>query len=201
LVATGKWDQRTKYPVGDLANQTLGIIGYGRIGKKVSEIASAFDMKILAFDPVAEIPASYKSNSIAELLIESDFITLHVPLTPQTTGMIGKSELASLKQGAILINCSRGALVDLDAALAALNTGKLGGLGLDVFDPEPPKHHPIFDHENIVLTPHVMGLSNQATVATYVMAAEGARDVLTGVKPKAIANLKNNQNNQDRSTK
>ena len=198
LVATGKWDQRTKFPVGDLANQTLGIIGYGRIGKKVSEIASAFDMKILAFDPVAEIPASYKSNSIAELLIESDFITLHVPLTPQTTGMIGKSELASLKQGAILINCSRGALVDLDAALAALNTGKLGGLGLDVFDPEPPKHHPIFDHENIVLTPHVMGLSNQATVATYVMAAEGARDVLTGVKPKAIANLKNNQ---DRSTK
>jgi len=198
LVATGKWDQRIKYPVGDLANQTLGIIGYGRIGKKVSEIASAFDMKILAFDPVAEIPASFKSNSIAELLAKSDFISLHVPLTPQTTGMIGKSELASLKQGAILINCSRGALVDLDAALAALNTGKLGGLGLDVFDPEPPKHHPIFDHENVVLTPHVMGLSNQATVATYVMAAEGARDVLTGVKPKAIANLKNNQ---DRSTK
>ena len=198
LVATGKWDQRTKYPVGDLANQTLGIIGYGRIGKKVSEIASAFDMKILAFDPVAEIPTSFKSNSIAELLVKSDFITLHVPLTPQTTGMIGKSELDSMKTGTILINCSRGALIDLDAALAALTSGKLGGLGLDVFDPEPPKHHPIFDHENIVLTPHVMGLSNQATVATYVMAAEGARDVLTGVKPKAIANLKNNQ---DRSTK
>jgi len=100
-----------------------------------------------------------------------------------------------------LINCSRGALVDLDAALESLNSGKLGGLGLDVFDPEPPKHHPIFDHENVVLTPHVMGLSNQATIATYVMAAEGARDVLTGDKPKAIANLKNNQNNQDRSTK
>jgi len=198
LVATGKWDQRTKYPVGDLANQTLGIIGYGRIGKKVSEIASAFDMKILAFDPFAEIPTSLKADSLAEIFAKSDLITLHVPLTPETTGMIGKSELASLKQGAILINCSRGALIDLDAALAALTSGKLGGLGLDVFDPEPPKHHQIFDHENIVLTPHVMGLSNQATVATYVMAAEGARDVLTGVKPKAIANLKNNQ---DRSTK
>ncbi len=198
LVATGKWNQRTDYPVGDLANQTLGIIGYGRIGAQVAKIATAFDLKVIAFDPFAEIPASYKSNSIAELLAKSDFISLHVPLTPQTTGMIGKSELASLKQGAILINCSRGALVDLDSALAALNTGKLGGLGLDVFDPEPPKHHPIFDHENVVLTPHVMGLSKQATVATYVMAAEGARDVLTGVKPKAIANLKNNQ---DRSTK
>ena len=201
LVATGKWDQRTKYPVGDLANQTLGIIGYGRIGKKVADIASAFDLKILAFDPVAEVPASYKSNSIKELLAASDFITLHVPLTPETNGLIGKSEFEAMKSGAILINCSRGALVDLDAALELLKNGKLGGLGLDVFDPEPPQHHPIFDHENVVLTPHVMGLSNQATIATYVMAAEGARDVLTGVKPKATANLKNNQHKQDRSTK
>ena len=198
LVATGKWDQRTKYPVGDLANQTLGIIGYGRIGKKVADIGSAFDLKILAFDPIAEIPTSNKANSIAELLAASDFVTLHIPLTPETNGLIGKSELAAMKSGAILINCSRGALVDLDAALESLNSGKLGGLGLDVFDPEPPKHHLIFDHENVVLTPHVMGLSNQATIATYVMAAEGARDVLTGVKPKAIANL---QNKQDRSTK
>ena len=201
LVATGKWDQRTKYPVGDLANQTLGIIGYGRIGKKVADIASAFDLKILAFDPVAEVPASYKSNSIKELLAASDFITLHVPLTPETNGLIGKSEFEAMKSGAILINCSRGALVDLDSALESLKNGKLGGLGLDVFDPEPPQHHPIFDHENVVLTPHVMGLSNQATIATYVMAAEGARDVLTGVKPKATANLKNNQHKQDRSTK
>ena len=201
LVATGKWEQRTNYPVGDLANQTLGIIGYGRIGKKVAEFASVFNMKILAFDPVAQIPTSQRADSIADILTKSDFITLHVPLTRQTTGLIGKTELASLKTGAILINCSRGALVDLDAALESLNSGNLGGLGLDVFDPEPPKHHPIFDHENVVLTPHVMGLSNQATVATYVMAAEGARDVLTGVKPKAIANLKDNQNNQDRSTK
>jgi phosphoglycerate dehydrogenase-like enzyme len=198
LVATGKWDQRTKYPVGDLANQTLGIIGYGRIGKKVADIASAFDLKILAFDPVVEVPTSNKSSSIKELLAASDFVTLHIPLTPETNGLIGKSELATMKSGAILINCSRGALVDLDAALESLNSGKLGGLGLDVFEPEPPKHHPIFDHENVVLTPHVMGLSNQATIATYVMAAEGARDVLTGVKPKAIANLKNKQ---DRSTK
>ena len=201
LVATGKWDQRTNYPVGDLANQTLGIIGYGRIGKSVANIASAFNMKFLAFDPIAGIPASNKVDSIAEILTKSDFITLHLPLTPQTTGLIGKSEFATMKSGAILINCSRGALVDLDAALDSLNNGKLGGLGLDVFDPEPPKHHPIFDHENVVVTPHVMGLSNQATIATYVMAAEGVREVLTGVKPKAIANLKNNQHKQDRSTK
>ena len=201
LVATGKWEQRTKYPVGDLANQTLGIIGYGRIGKKVADIASAFDLKILAFDPIAEIPTSHKANSITELLSASDYVTLHIPLTRETNGLIGKSEFAAMKSEAILINCSRGALVDLDTALESLNSGKLGGLGLDVFDPEPPKHHPIFDHENVVLTPHVMGLSNQATIATYVMAAEGVRDFLTGVKPKAIANLENNQHKQDRSTK
>ena len=198
LVTTGKWDQRTKYPVGDLANQTLGIIGYGRIGAQVAKIATAFDLKVIVFDPFAQIPSSIKADSLSRIFAESNVITLHVPLTPETTGMIGKSELDSFRPGTILINCSRGALIDLDAALVALDSGKLGGLGLDVFNPEPPKHHPIFDHENIVLTPHVMGLSNQATVATYVMAAEGARDVLTGVKPKAIANLKNNQ---DRSTK
>jgi D-3-phosphoglycerate dehydrogenase len=201
LVATGKWDQRTDYPVGDLANQTLGIIGFGRIGSRVAKIAASFDMKVIAYDPFADIPASIKVDSIAALFEQSDVITLHVPLTAETNGLINKSVIDSLKPGTILINCSRGALVDLDAALVALSSGKLGGLGLDVFDPEPPKHHPIFDHENVVLTPHVMGLSNQATVATYVMAAEGARDVLTGVKPKAIANLKNDQNNQDRSTK
>ena len=199
LVAAGKWDQRTKYPVGDLANQTLGIIGYGRIGKKVADIASAFDLKILAFDPIAEIPTSHKANT--ELLSASDYVTLHIPLTPETDGLISKSEFAAMKSEAILINCSRGALVDLDAALESLNSGKLGGLGLDVFDPEPPKHHPIFDHENVVLTPHVMGLSNQATIATYVMATEGVRDFLTGIKPKAIANLENNQQKRDRSTK
>jgi D-3-phosphoglycerate dehydrogenase / 2-oxoglutarate reductase len=198
LVATGKWDQRTKYPVGDLANQTLGIIGYGRIGAQVAKIATAFDLKVIAFDPFAEIPTSLKADSLAEIFAKSDLITLHVPLTPETNSLIGKSELAAIKSGAILINCSRGALVDLDAALESLNSGKLGGLGLDVFNPEPPKHHPIFDHENVVLTPHVMGLSNQSTIATYVMAAEGVRDFLTGVKPKAIANLKNKQ---DRSTK
>jgi len=201
LVASGSWSNRTNYPVGDLESQTLGIIGYGRIGKRVAEIATVFGMKISAFDPIAEVPASLKANSISELLSKSDVITLHLPLTPDTTGLIGKSEFEVIKKGAILVNCSRGALVDLDAALQALNSGNLGGLGLDVFDLEPPKHHSIFDHENVVLTPHVMGLSNQATIATYVMAAQGARDVLTGVKPIAIANKVNLENNKDRSTK
>ena len=201
LVASAKWNERTSYPVGDLEGQTLGIIGYGRIGSRVAKIAKSFEMKVIAFDPYAQIPTDMKVESLADLLSLSDVITLHLPLTPETTGLIGAEECNQIKQGAILVNCSRGALIDLDAALSALTSKKLGGLGLDVFDCEPPKHHPIFDHENVVLTPHVMGLSKQATIATYVMAAQGVRDVLTGVKPKAIANLKNNQNDQDRSTK
>ena len=201
LVANNNWNDRTQYPVGDLEGQTLGIIGYGRIGARVAKIARSFDMKVIAFDPFAEIPAESKVDSLAQLLSNSDVITLHLPLTPETTGLIGAKEFEQIKSGAILVNCSRGALVDLDAALAALQVKKLGGLGLDVFESEPPKHHLIFDHENVVLTPHVMGLSNQATIATYVMAAQGVRDVLTGVKPKAIANLKHNQNDKDRSTK
>ena len=201
LVASAKWNERTNFPVGDLEGQTLGIIGYGRIGARVGKIAKSFDMKVIAFDPYAQIPTDMTVESLAMLLSNSDVITLHLPLTPETTGLIGAEEFNQIKQGAILVNCSRGALIDLDAALSALTSKKLGGLGLDVFDCEPPKHHPIFDHENVVLTPHVMGLSKQATIATYVMAAQGVRDVLTGVKPKAIANLKNNQNDQDRSTK
>jgi D-3-phosphoglycerate dehydrogenase len=95
--------------------------------------------------------------------------------------------LTKFNDGAVLVNCGRGPLLDLDAALAALNSGKLGGLGLDVFDEEPPAHHSVFDHENVVLTPHVMGLSLQSTRQTFIDAATGVRDVLEGRAPRAVA--------------
>ena len=190
LVVSGKFDQRTKYPVGDLEGATLGIIGYGRIGKRVAHLAAAFGMKILAFDPFAQVPSEIASASLDELIAASDFITLHIPLTPESAGIMSAERIAMMRDGAILINCSRGGLIDLDAALAALNSGEIGGLGLDVFDPEPPVHHPIFDHENVVLTPHVMGLSKKATVATFIDAARGVRDVLDGKEPVAQVNLK-----------
>jgi D-3-phosphoglycerate dehydrogenase/(S)-sulfolactate dehydrogenase len=188
LVAQDRWDERTNYPVSDLAGATLGVIGYGRIGSRIAQIAEAFDMKVIAFDPYAQIPEQIKAGSLEELLKKSDVITLHLPLTPETTGLLNSKTFKSIKDGAILVNCSRGALIDLDAAYSALQSSKLAGLGLDVFDPEPPISHPIFNHENVVLTPHMMGLSNQATIATYQMAAQGVRDVLTGSKPQATAN-------------
>ena len=198
LVAQDRWDQRTNYPVADLAGANLGIIGFGRIGSRIAKLAEAFDMKVIAFDPYAQIPEEIRVESLNELLSKSDVISLHLPLTQETTGLFNNERFKLIKDGAILVNSSRGALIDLNAAHAALQSGRLAGLGLDVFDTEPPTSHPIFNHESVVLTPHVMGLSNQATIATYEMAAQGVRDVLTGSKPQATANL---ENNRDRSTK
>ena len=189
LVATGDWAARTNYPVGDLAGNTLGVIGYGRIGKQVCDFALALGMKVKAFDPVAVVPTSIAAN-LDEIFTTSDYLSLHIPLTSENEYLINGQVLSKMKEGVVIINCSRGALINLDDALLALNSGKLGGLGLDVFDPEPPVHHKIFDHENVTLTPHVMGLSKQSTVATFVDAAQGVRDVLEGKVPKAVANLK-----------
>ena len=190
LVSSGKFDQRTKYPVGDLEGATLGILGYGRIGKRVALLASAFGMKVIVFDPFVEVPSEIATTSLDQLIATSDFITLHIPLTSESKGIISAERISLMRDGAILINCSRGGLIDLDASLAALKAGKISGIGLDVFDPEPPVHHPIFDHENVVLTPHVMGLSRKATIATFVDAARGVRDVLEARAPQAQVNLK-----------
>jgi phosphoglycerate dehydrogenase-like enzyme len=189
LVATGDWSARTNYPVGDLAGNTLGVIGYGRIGKQVCDFALALGMKVKAFDPIAQVPTSIAA-SMDEIFTSSDYLSLHIPLTSENENLINSQVLSKMKAGVVIINCSRGALINLDDALAALNSGKLGGLGLDVFDPEPPVHHAIFDHENVTLTPHVMGLSKQSTIATFIDAAQGVRDVLEGKTAKAVANLK-----------
>lgn len=188
LVADGRWSEREHYPVGDLESKTIGIVGYGRIGQRVARLANAFDMRVKAYDPFIELPAEIGVSSVEKLVAISDVISLHVPLTDETHHMINSELLKKIKPGAILVNCGRGSLLDLDVVLEALNSGKLGGVGLDVFDPEPPSHHPIFEHENVVLTPHVMGLSIQATKATYEMAAQGVRDVLEGKQPLAVAN-------------
>jgi D-3-phosphoglycerate dehydrogenase / 2-oxoglutarate reductase len=187
LVREGRWVQRAAVDVGDLEGFTLGIIGYGRIGRRVARIAEAFELKVLAYDPFAEIPAGIRCDSVEELLARSDFATLHAPLTPENQNLINAERLQLMKHGAVLINCSRGGLIDLDAAYEALQSGRLSGLGLDVFDPEPPAHHPLFDHHNVVLTPHLMGFTRQGMAHTVRDAAQGAVDVLAGRTPAAVA--------------
>lgn len=188
LVQAGEWEKRDTFAVGDLNDQTIGIIGMGSIGQRVAKFSKALGMHVIGFDKKPpEVEFELVSN-IEEIYQRSDIITLHVPLLVETQGLISNDSLTKMKHGVIIINCGRGALIELDDVLPALNSGKVAGLGLDVFDPEPPQPHPIFQHPNVVLTPHVMGLSKQATLASFTAAAQGVRDVLEGRKPAAIVN-------------
>ena len=189
LVAGGRWAERDAGgPIGDLDGATIGIIGYGRIGRRVGELAAAFGMRVLAYDPFAPPPADPARNDLDEVVAASDVLTLHVPLTRENHHLVGAALLTRIKPGAVLINCGRGGLLDLDAALAALESGRLSAVGLDVFESEPPVHHPIFDHPHVSLTPHLMGLTRNATAATFADAARGVVDVLNGRPPAAVAN-------------
>jgi D-3-phosphoglycerate dehydrogenase len=188
LIRDGGWADRTRISVGDLDGATIGIVGYGRIGRRVGELAAAFGMRVLAHDPVSPPPAGIDRPDLGELAAASDVLTLHAPLTAATHHLVDAGLLGRVRPGAILVNCGRGGLLDLDAALAALESGRLGGIGLDVFDPEPPPHHPLFDHPAVVLTPHVMGLTRRAMAATFAAAARGVTDVLAGRRPAALAN-------------
>jgi D-3-phosphoglycerate dehydrogenase / 2-oxoglutarate reductase len=188
LVRRDRWTDRGQVSMGDLDGATMGIVGYGRIGRRVGELATAFGMEVLAYDPFSAPPPEIAAPDVLELASASDVLTLHVPLTQETHHLLDKAFWDRVRPGTILINCSRGGLVDLDAALAALESGRLGGVGLDVFDPEPPVHHPLFDHPDVVLTPHLMGMTRRAAAATFVDAARGVVDVLAGRRPAAVAN-------------
>jgi D-3-phosphoglycerate dehydrogenase / 2-oxoglutarate reductase len=188
LVRHGRWADRGQISIGDLDGATIGIIGYGRIGRRVGELATAFGMRLLAYDPFSVPPVEIASSDVSELASATDVLTLHLPLTKETYHLVDEAFLEHVRPGTILINCARGGLVDLDAALAALESGRLGGVGLDVFEHEPPDHHPLFDHPDVVLTPHLMGLTRRAAAATFAEAARGIRDVLAGRRPAAVAN-------------
>ena len=188
LVREDRWAERGAVPVGDLDGATLGVIGYGRIGRRTAELGAAFGMRILAYDPASQPPADVRCADLGDLAAHSDVIALHLPLTGQTRHLVNDAFLARVRPGTVLVNCSRGGLIDTDAVYRALDGGRLSGVGLDVFDPEPPGHHPLFSHPDVVLTPHLMGLSRRATAATFTAAAQGVLDVLAGREPAAAAN-------------
>jgi phosphoglycerate dehydrogenase-like enzyme len=190
LVRKQRWAARDEMIPGDLEGSTLGLIGYGRIGKRVAELAQAFGMKVIAYDPAAEVPIELKAFSLDELLRDSNYVSVHVPLTDQTRDLISTGEISQLPDGAIIINVSRGGIVNLDAAHDALVSGKLAGLGLDSFDPEPAVWHKCFDLSNVVLTPHVMGLSERAREQTFEAAAYAIRHFFEETGPVSVVNPK-----------
>jgi D-3-phosphoglycerate dehydrogenase / 2-oxoglutarate reductase len=180
----GRWD-RAKFKGAELYGKTLGVIGFGRIGQLVAKRAQSFAMDVVAFDKFVSAERFRDlgvegAESIEELLGKADLITLHTPKTPETTGMINAETIAAMKDGARLVNCARGELIDLDALMAGLESGKLGGAALDVFPSEPFTEHPIFSREDVVVTPHLGASTAEAQDRAGVVTAEQVTAALTG---------------------
>ena len=166
-VQAGKW-VREEFPGTMLNGRRLGVIGLGRIGGWMSRYAHAFGMEVVGYDPYqATTPEGVRRVELSEMFRTSDFVTVHVHLTPETTGLVSRALLAEVKPGAVLINTSRGAIVDEKALLGALQSGRLGGAGLDVLDGEPNiDQHPLVvyarKNPNVLITPHIGGFSPDA---------------------------------------
>jgi D-3-phosphoglycerate dehydrogenase len=172
----GKWD-RNKFTGSQVGGKTLGIVGLGRVGLAVAKRAQGFDMNVVGFDPflAAERAQELGVESVprlSDLWSRCDYITLHTPLSAETRNLIGVDELAQMKDGVRLINCARGGLIDEAALLDALNSGKVAGAAIDVFDPEPPPaDHPLVVHPKTLVTPHLGASTEEAQVSVAVEAA------------------------------
>lgn len=159
----GKWNKK-QYKGIELSGKTLGLIGFGRIGRELAKKAKALEMKVIYNDilgPAKDCP-EYSFVSLDELLADSDFISLHVPGNKDKSPVISKAEFTKMKDGAFLINCARGSVVDEAALLEALNSGKIAGAGIDVFPEEPPQNLELIRHEKISVTPHIGASTKEA---------------------------------------
>ena len=176
----GHWIRSTGI---ELKEKTLGIIGLGAIGKVVAKCGQGFNMNIIAYDPYIN-EAYCKENNIKlstfnDAIHNADIISLHLPLTNQTQHLIGKEAIALMKPGAILLNTSRGGIIDENAAYEALKAGHLGGLGLDAFETEPPENSPLFELDNVVVTPHTGAHTKEATMNMATLSIQNLIDVLS----------------------
>lgn len=184
----GAWGKH-RFVGTQVAGKTLGIIGFGKIGGRVARLAAALGMRVIAHDPYIDAPARVPLLSRYDLLRTADFITLHVPLTAETVGLIGVRELALVKPSAYLINCARGGVIDETALAAACHAGMVAGAAVDVFTREPlPAAHPLRDAPNVILTPHIAGSTREAQDAIAREIAEDITAALTGGIPRNLVN-------------
>ncbi|MDP9144481.1 MAG: C-terminal binding protein [Actinomycetota bacterium] len=183
-VRSGTWSIDNFRPIHRLSTLTVGLVGYGRIARRIAAPLAALGADIVAHDPYLQpgpdLPPLLEFETV---LSRSDIISLHLPLTDETRGIIGAPALAGMKQGAILINTSRGPLVDLDALSTSLKDGHLGAAGLDVFDVEPLDPSRLADVPNLIVTPHMAYYSEEALEESQRKAATQVIKVLTGEKP------------------
>ena len=171
----GRWEKK-KLKGTELWQKTLGVVGFGRIGQEVAKRAVAFDMNVLAYDVIdieqACSDCGARSATLDEIIQQSDYLSLHVPLFPQTKGMIGDAQFDQMKETAFLINTARGGVVDEEALLKALDEGKIAGAALDVFEEEPPSEWSLIKHPKLVATPHLASSTKEAQVRVGELTAE-----------------------------
>lgn len=192
---TKGWNSKNAIPLSiELKGKTLGLVGLGRIGGTVAKMARGFDMRVICFDPYVTAERAAQTGvelrgSMAEILAESDFISLHCALTPQTRGLIGPAELKAMKRTAYLINCARGPVINEAALIDALRAGTIAGAGIDVFEEEPtPAANPLLAMDNVVLSPHVASRTEDGVYQMSTGAAEEVCAVLRGEHPRWLAN-------------
>ena len=166
MVRSGRWEVPPGKPIYRLAGRTLGLVGFGNIARQVAVRAAAFGLNVLYSDPFVkegQFKVPGRAVDLDTLLRDSDFVSLHPPLTPQTRKMIGEDAFVKMKRTAILVNCARGPIVDTDALVSALDAKRIAGAALDTVDPEPlPDPHPLRGRDNVILNPHVAWYSEQA---------------------------------------
>ncbi|MET3567194.1 D-3-phosphoglycerate dehydrogenase [Leifsonia sp. 98AMF] len=189
-LAQGQW-KRSKYTGVELYEKTIGIIGLGRIGALITARLQSFGTNVIAYDPYVTSARAQQLGvqlvTLDELLAQSDFITIHMPKTPETTGMISDDQLALMKKTAFIVNVARGGLIDEDALYRALTTGTIAGAGLDVFVSEPPQDSPLLALENVVVTPHLGASTDEAQEKAGVSVARSVRLALSGeLVPDAV---------------
>ena len=200
MVREGKWDVTASGVNADwlmgteLLGKTIGVVGFGEIGKRVARIARGFRMKIMVSDPVVDARVIREAGalpvSLNELLTESDFVTLHVPLSSETNGLLGEREFKLMKKSAILINTSRGRVVNEVAMIGALRAGAIGGLGLDVYADEPlPQGSELLTFDNVSLSPHIAGNTKEANDQCAEEVAVNVQMILSGKVPRNVVNL------------
>jgi D-3-phosphoglycerate dehydrogenase len=192
-VRGGAWDSAAAGELRRIRGTRLGVVGFGRTGRALAERASALGFDVWATDPAvpqeAIAAAGAKAVSLDELLESCEAFSLHLPLTPETKGLIGAEELARMPRGSVLVDTARAELVDLDALLGALKSGQLAGAGLDVLPSEPPTHErPAPTAPRLVVTPHAAWYSAEAEEAVYRRPVLSVRDVLEGRNPEGAVN-------------
>lgn len=194
-IRSDNWAPIIPGPVGSIHGETLGIVGFGRIGRTLSARARAFEMKVIAYDPYLpkEVFSEYGVESVTfdELLKVSDYISVHSPKTEETTNLFDKSVFNKMKNTGYLINTSRGSVINQKDLIQALKNGQIAGAGLDVLEQEPPLNNdPILDMENVILTPHSSYFSDEAIRELPVRCGREVGLVLTGKRPLNLVNPK-----------